>query len=345
MMPMVKIAILHARCLPIPAEAQPSSADFTEEAAWRYVRNNVVKTLEMLETAAASKPDLICTNEDFANTGAYLRDFRYPALFATVVEKSAQMIAEGVSRIAKAHAVCIASNAAEPDGGALYNVSTLYGKDGKSIGKYKKVHLADTERWRLTAGEAFPVFNTHFGRIGFATCYDMTFPETCRALALNGADIIVHQTQGWGLGARTDAAIGDALLRIRAAENGVFIVVGKNIQGDGGDGGRSCVIDNNGQFIAESGINDEGILLADIEADYDAMDTYLFNNYFTGISSTKARQFAGRFPRLYGVFASESTALGERYKGCKPRNTQEQYIKVMADWEQKSEDEKERYHW
>ena len=52
-----------------------------------------------------------------------------------------------------------------------------------------------TSRWPRTldyaAGDRFAAFDTPVGRLGMMICYDKAFPEAARALALDGAEIVV----------------------------------------------------------------------------------------------------------------------------------------------------------
>jgi predicted amidohydrolase len=58
------------------------------------------------------------------------------------------------------------------------------------------------------------VFRTDFGKVGLMICYDVFFAEPARALANQGADMILMPI--WG---------GDeSLAKARAIENGVFLV-------------------------------------------------------------------------------------------------------------------------
>lgn len=306
---------------------------------------DIEKILGYIEEAGRAGADLVCTNEDFPDTGNHVRDYKDPELFVTKVRKVQPVIRDRLSSLASKYSMLIASNNYEEIDGLIYNTSTIYGRAGEVLGKYKKVHLADSENWRAAAGEEFNVIETDIGRIGFATCYDIYFPETCRLLSLNGADIIIHQTQGWGTGSKLSAPVGEAYMRVRAAENSVYFVVAKNIQGDGEDGGRSVILDNYGEIIAESSILEEGLLTAEFEPDYDMMDLYSFNNYFSGVPSCKARQMMARKPKLYGAFTQESTPFSEKYKDYRLHYSSEEGRERMADWNTKSDEEKLKFHW
>jgi apolipoprotein N-acyltransferase len=194
-------------------------------------------------------------------------------------------------------------NCTEKDGDRLYNTACLIDRDGKLAGKYRKVHLAPIEHWFLSSGDDFPVFSTDIGNVGIAICYDMVFPESCRILALKGADIIFHPTNGM------EGQLGVSLLRVRAVDNSVILAAACK------ESLHSCIISNNGEILAEKleGIKDQ-VVLADVNADYDRMqDPYYHNSAVTGISSIRARYAFERRPSAYDVISEERFPLLERY--------------------------------
>ena len=74
----------------------------------------------------------------------------------------------------------------------LYNSASLVGPYGM-MGLYRKVHLYNKENELFSPGDlGFPVFNLPIGRIGIMICFDWTFPESARSLALKGAQLIAH---------------------------------------------------------------------------------------------------------------------------------------------------------
>lgn len=54
--------------------------------------------------------------------------------------------------------------------------------------KYQKIHIHWTEKF--VSGKKFKVIKTSFGKIGLLICYDSSFQESGRVLALKGAEII-----------------------------------------------------------------------------------------------------------------------------------------------------------
>ena len=345
----IKIAIIHSKYNePLPHEWMGGEG-FSFETAMSYVSSNLDKTMGFIHKAGQSRADIVCTGECFLNSGIYARDDGYPGMFAEIVSKSSAAAKEKMSEAAKKYSMYIATNTYEYAGDDIYNMSTLYGRNGEIAGQYKKVHLADGERATLIKpGDEFNIIKTDIGNIGFFTCYDVIFPEACRLLALNGADIVIHQTQGWGSGGKSfcDSAVGEAYMRVRAAENSVYLIVAKCIMGGALDGGRSMVVDNSGLIIAESETAEEALLEVEIEPDYDILDKYNYDNVFAGVESTKARQLIPRRPDLYRELINEAPfIISTRYKDMKLINEPTEMKKVIDDLNKIDTEERSKYHW
>ena len=87
----------------------------------------------------------------------------------------------------------------ERDGNVLYNSLAWIDADGTVLGVYRKTHIPDDhfyqEKFYFTPGNTgFLTFDTKYGRLGAGICWDQWFPETARALALKGAEIIFYPT-------------------------------------------------------------------------------------------------------------------------------------------------------
>jgi len=338
----IKIAVIHAAYLDAPKDAMPGDVNFSKESALAYIKSNINYTCGFIRKAGQAGADMVCTNEDFPYIGMYLSDCAHPGLFRSLVGFAAEEIHRQMRSMATEFSMLIASNNYELRDGKIYNTSTMYGRSGEVLGRYEKVHMPSIEYWKADPGETFNIVETDIGKIGFAICYDMIYPETCRILALNGADIIVHQTQGWGGGGKA-RALGEAYIRVRAVENSVYMVVAKNNQRHEGE--RSMVVDNNGEIIGESDALTDGLLITEFEPDFQMTALYQFNNFYAGVASSKARQFLGRKPKLYRALINEETTAAESYKGQKLICTEEDGQKLMDNWANKPEEEKRLYHW
>ena len=80
------------------------------------------------------------------------------------------------------------------------NAALLVGRQGEVVGIYRKIHLVvsldrGTMEGGATPGDALPVFNCDFGKLGIQICYDMAFADGWAELARRGAELIAWPTQ------------------------------------------------------------------------------------------------------------------------------------------------------
>jgi N-carbamoylputrescine amidase len=87
--------------------------------------------------------------------------------------------------------------------GRLYNSVVCVTGDGV-LGNHRKVHQPLGEGASYDRGDGFVPFETPVGRLGMMICYDKAFPESARALALAGAEIVTC-VSAWPT-SRTNAA-------------------------------------------------------------------------------------------------------------------------------------------
>src|SRR5262245_9654330 len=174
-----------------------------------------------------------------------------------VLPKAVERMLDRLGRAAaKYHMYLIVCSDLVEDDGKTYNTAFFLGRDGKEIGRYHKVCPTWGESGSRARGESFPVFPTaDLGTVGMLICYDLVFPETARCLALQGADIIFFPTMGGA--AVGDDDIGVQALRVRAAENHVYLVVAH--RGDG-----AMIISPRGKIIARAEGAD-GLAIADVD--------------------------------------------------------------------------------
>jgi predicted amidohydrolase len=160
-----------------------------------------------------------------------------------------------------------------------YNTTVLVERNGRIVGKYRKVHVPGSavnnpdmpfqhlEQLYFEDGNlGFPVWEAFGGKVGMAICNDRRWPETYRVMALQGADLVV-------LGFNTPSQLPDwpdqnahrafhHLLCMQAAayQNGLWVVAtAKAGREEGVDMlGHSCVIAPSGDVVALShGLGDE----------------------------------------------------------------------------------------
>jgi beta-ureidopropionase len=81
--------------------------------------------------------------------------------------------------------------------GVYYNTAVVVDADGTVLGKYRKHHIPNLDRfWEKfyfrPGNLGYPVFDTAVGKVGVYICYDRHFPEGWRELGLGGAEIVFN---------------------------------------------------------------------------------------------------------------------------------------------------------
>ena len=114
--------------------------------------------------------------------------------------------------------------------GKVYNTCFIFDREGRQIGKHRKVHLFDIfdhehivfrESDTLTGGDSFDTFETEWGPMAVNICFDIRFPESSRIPALKGAKVIFNPAS---FNMTTGPAHWELAFRQRAVENQVFMV-------------------------------------------------------------------------------------------------------------------------
>jgi len=99
----------------------------------------------------------------------------------------------------------------ERSGERVFNTAPVIDPAGQVIARCRKLYPFLPYERGVAAGEAPVVFDMPgVGRIGVSICYDMWFPETTRALALLGAEVVLHPTLTNTIDRETEKAIARA---------------------------------------------------------------------------------------------------------------------------------------
>jgi predicted amidohydrolase len=221
---------------------------------------NVERASQYIDDAAREKSDLVVLPEYFNNEYfPQYRDARYMD-YAEADDGYTQTRIKAEARRHGVHIVSTIFEIARP--GLYYDTAMLISPAGEIVGKYRKVHpaaLLSLEKIYFRGGSSFPVFRVGEWTIGFSICYDNLFPESCRCLALQGAELIV---------APYATPVGDPwenFLTTRALENGVFFAACNHVgrEGDWRMSGKSMVIDPLGKITAQAGESNEEIVTAE----------------------------------------------------------------------------------
>ena len=158
--------------------------------------------------------------------------------------------------------------------GKPFNTSLFFDRQGNLAAKYRKIHLfevdmsdgpAVNESDVIEAGQEAVVTDTEFGRVGFAICYDLRFPELFHKMADLGAELIFMPAD---FTATTGKDHWEVLLRARAIENTCYIAAADQIgeKPDFVSYGHSMIIDPWGRIIAQTETTEE-IIYAEFDTD------------------------------------------------------------------------------
>jgi predicted amidohydrolase len=221
---------------------------------------NFAELERLLERAAAGpeKPDVIVAPEMW-NTG-YALD-----RIGELADPEGRRTREMIACFCRRHRVhVLAGSIAERAGDGVRNVAYMFGRDGRIVCRYAKMHLFPLmdEPRHLTAGDSVGRFALEGTEAGIMICFDLRFPELTRRLVLEGVRVLLVPAQ-WP---HPRMHHWRTLLQARAIENQIW-VVGCNRVGESGGTrffGHSMVVDPWGEVVAEAG-EEETILTARID--------------------------------------------------------------------------------
>lgn len=157
----------------------------------------------------------------------------------------------------------------------VYNTCYIFDSAGNKIGKHRKMHLFDIdvhggqyfkESDTLTPGKSVTVFDTPYGKMGVAICFDFRFPELSRLMVYEGAKIIFIPG---AFNMTTGPAHWEILFRTRALDNQVYTVgvaPARNHKASYGSYGNSMIADPWGKVVGRLDY-EEDILVQDIDLD------------------------------------------------------------------------------
>jgi len=199
--------------------------------------------------------------------------------FPIYAEKEGGPVWQQLSGYAKQYGIyLIGGSMPEKDAeGNVYNTSYIFDREGKQIGKHRKVHLFDIdikggqtfkESDTLTAGDSDTVFDTEFGKIGVMLCFDIRFPELSRMMVNDGVKVIFVPA---AFNMTTGPAHWELSFRTRALDNQIYMVgcaPARDVSAGYISWGHSIVTDPWGRVI-DMLDEKKGILLAELDMDYE----------------------------------------------------------------------------
>jgi N-carbamoylputrescine amidase len=199
----------------------------------------------------------------------------------------------------------------EKAGSSFFNSIAILDADGTNLGVYRKSHIPNgpgyQEKNYFSPGDTgFKVWDTKYARIGVGICWDQWFPETARAMALMGAELLFFPTaigsepppaqpvnsrdhwqrtqQGHAAANLTPVIVSNRIGVERACQNPDDLYIRFY--------GSSFIADATGAKIAEAGEDAEAVLTATFDL---AANEEQRNNWFV---------FRDRRPELYGALTT-----------------------------------------
>lgn len=199
--------------------------------------------------------------------------------FPVYAEEEGGPVWQQLSEYAKQYGIyLIGGSMPEKDAeGKVYNTSYIFDRQGKQIGKHRKVHLFDIdvtggqtfkESDTLTAGDHDTVFDTEFGRMGVMLCFDIRFPELARMMVNDGAKAIFVPA---AFNMTTGPAHWELSFRTRALDNQIYMIGCAPMRDESAgyiSWGHSIVTDPWGRVI-DMMDEKEGVLLTELDLDYE----------------------------------------------------------------------------
>jgi deaminated glutathione amidase len=199
---------------------------------------------------------------------------RFSADLREVAEPLDGPFCQGLSETARRTGVAIVAGVFEPaQDGRVFNTTVAFDTDGRLAAAYRKIHLFDALGQRESDSVApgrEPVLADLAGlRVGFLTCYDVRFPELARALAADGAQLLVLPA-AWAAGLFKEEH-WVTLVRARAIENTIWVAAAGQVPDPAEPPtraptgiGRSMLVDPMGTVRLDLGPA-EGIAAGDVD--------------------------------------------------------------------------------
>lgn len=160
-----------------------------------------------------------------------------------------------------------------------YNSVIVIDADGRPLGIYRKTHIPDgpgyQEKFYFTPGDTgFKVWHTRYGVLGIGICWDQWFPETARAMVLQGAGLLLYPT---AIGSEPyDTTINSCghwqrVIQGHAAANIVPMVIANRVGKEVGEScevtfyGSSLITGPTGELITTANASEETIIMASFD--------------------------------------------------------------------------------
>jgi predicted amidohydrolase len=235
------------------------------------VEENLVTALEGTGEAAEKGAEIVCLPELFA-----WRYFPTARVSHQMPETIPGRVSKALSDSARRNQVVLVGGSIyEKSGRSNYNTCLVFDERGKTVSKYRKVHIPQDEHYYeqdyFEPGTKYPVARTRAGTVGTLICFDQWYPEAARISKLLGAEMLFYPTAiGWVKG--IDPVEGDwkkawESVQVGHAIANSLVVCAVNRVGTEGTTtfwGGSFVCDQFGKILFSAG-DGEGVFTVDCD--------------------------------------------------------------------------------
>lgn len=224
------------------------------------VAYNINRMRKMIEQHKADHPHIrLIVFPELAATGYYLS-----ADIKEVAEEQNGTIFRQMRKAASDKNLYVAYGYVERGiAGEIYNSIQLIDPAGNALANYRKIHLTPLEKKRFASGSEAVAVQTDLGKIGLMICWDLAFPELARALALQGADLLIAPT-AW------ERPHDDSFIKFgmaRAIDNTVYVAAPNHIGQSENLSffGKSAIYSPDGTAMASAEGDQESVLVAELD--------------------------------------------------------------------------------
>ncbi|HEX2100941.1 MAG TPA: N-carbamoylputrescine amidase [Candidatus Synoicihabitans sp.] len=261
---------------------------------------NLATAERLIRQAARQGANIVLIQELFETP--YFCKEHNPSFFQVAMPIAENPAVRRFQDLARELNVVLPASVYECAGNTFYNSVAIIDADGSLMGTYRKAHIPESpgyhEKFFFSPGDTgFKVWPTRFGTIGVAICWDQWFPESARAMAVLGAEILFYPT---AIGSEPQDLSIDSrdhwqrAMQGHAASNIMPLVASNRVGTEQGERwkvtyyGSSFIADHTGAKIKEARREGEAVLTATF--DLDAIRDY----------RTAWGVFRDRRPELYG---------------------------------------------
>jgi N-carbamoylputrescine amidase len=238
---------------------------------------NLARAERLIRSAAAQGANIVLIQELFETP--YFCKEHAPEHFALALPIEENPAVRRFQALARELNVVLPASVYERAGNVFYNSVVIIDAGGRLLGTYRKAHIPESpgyhEKFYFSPGDTgFKVWPTAFGTLGVAICWDQWFPESARAMALLGAELLFYPT---AIGSEPQDLSIDSrdhwqrAMQGHAASNVMPLIAANRIGTERGGHwsvtyyGSSFIADHTGAIVQQADRSSEAVLTASFD--------------------------------------------------------------------------------